>query len=102
MIGRRAVIFFGKGEVRNWEGGEVPKIATGKKEELREAGNRGYHCMSGLFLFFSLLSVHWTYFKKKSALEFYEEYVGFDVFCKPALCKLSVRRRRNCQEFSKL
>lgn len=101
MIGRRAVIFFGKGEVRNGEGGEVPKIATGKKEELQEAGNRGYHCMSGLFFLFSLLSVHWTYFKKKSALEFYEEYVGFDVFCKPALCKLSVRRRRNCVEFFK-
>ena len=81
--------------------GEVPKIATGKKEELQEAGNRGYHCMSGLFLFFSLLSVHWTYFKKNEKNEFYEEYVGFDVFCKPALCKLSVRRRRNCLEFSK-
>ena len=65
MIGRRAVIFFGKGEVRNGEEGEVPKIATGKKEELQEAGNRGYHCMRGLFLFFSLLSVHWTYLKSQ-------------------------------------
>ena len=34
MIGRPAVIFFGKGEVRNGEGGEVPKIATGKKRGI--------------------------------------------------------------------
>ena len=44
----------GKGERRL-------KQLLAKKEELQGAGNRGYHCMSGLFLFFSLLSVHWAY-----------------------------------------
>ena len=34
MIGRRAVIFFGKGEVRDGEGGEVPKMA--KKRNYRK------------------------------------------------------------------
>ena len=34
MIGRRVVSFFGKGELRNGEGGEVPKTATRKKRGI--------------------------------------------------------------------